>query len=99
MPLKLYGVPETISAALCSFESVERAVDTAIAVVQLGIPVARMELMDRGLIAAVNAYCGLSLKLEDTLAFELHGSPTGLSEQVETFIAEHGGKDFEWANA
>ncbi len=56
--LRLYGIPETISAALCSFATVEQAVDTAIAVVQLGIPVARMELMDRGLIRAVNAYSG-----------------------------------------
>lgn len=100
--LRLYGIPETISAALCSFESVEQAVSAAIQVVQLGIPVARMELMDRGLIKAVNAYSNLSLKLEDTLAFEFHGSPAGVQEQVEmvsAIIEEHGGKDFEWANA
>lgn len=100
--LRLYGIPETISAALCSFESVEQAVATAIQVVQLGIPVARMELMDRGLIKAVNAYSGLDLKIEDTLAFEFHGSPAGVQEQVEmvsAIVVENGGKDFEWANA
>ena len=100
--LRLYGIPETISAALCSFESVEQAVAAAIAVVQLGIPVARMELMDRGLIEAVNAYSHLSLKIQDTLAFEFHGSPAGVREQVEmvaAIVEEHGGKDFEWANA
>ncbi len=100
--VKLYGIPETISAALCSFESVEQAVKAAIAVVQLGIPVARMELMDRGLIQAVNAYSTLSLKIEDTLAFEFHGSPAGVQEQVEmvsAIVEDNGGKDFEWANA
>ncbi|MFA1627120.1 FAD-binding oxidoreductase [Rhizobium mongolense] len=100
--IRLYGIPETISAALCSFESVEQAVNAAIAVVQLGIPVARMELMDRGLIMAVNAYSNLSLKIEDTLAFEFHGSPAGVQEQVEmvaAIVADYGGKDFEWANA
>lgn len=100
--LRLYGIPETISAALCSFESVEQAVASAIQVVQLGIPVARMELMDRGLIRAVNAYSGLDLKIEDTLAFEFHGSPAGVQEQVDmvsAIVEEHGGKDFEWANA
>jgi D-lactate dehydrogenase (cytochrome) len=100
--VRLYGIPETISAALCSFENVEQAVNAAIAVVQIGIPVARMELMDRGLIIAVNAYSNLSLKIEDTLAFEFHGSPAGVQEQVEmvaAIVADHGGKDFEWANA
>jgi D-lactate dehydrogenase (cytochrome) len=100
--LRLYGIPETISAALCSFDSVESAVSAAISVVQLGIPVARMELMDRGLIAAVNAYSGTSLKLADTLAFEFHGSPASVNEQVEMvrdIVIEHGGKDFEWATS
>ncbi len=100
--LRLYGIPETISAALCSFENVEQAVAAAITVVQFGIPVARMELMDRGLIKAVNDYSGLSLKIEDTLAFEFHGSPASVQEQVEMVaaIAEaNGGRDFEWANA
>lgn len=88
--LRLYGIPETTSAALCSFENVEQAVAAAIAVVQLGIPVARMELMDRGLIEAVNAYSNLSLKIEDTLAFEFHGSPASVQEQVEMVAASSG---------
>ncbi|MEN0118175.1 MAG: FAD-linked oxidase C-terminal domain-containing protein [Agrobacterium cavarae] len=100
--LRLYGIPETISAALCSFENVKQAVGAAIQIVQLGIPIARMELMDRGLIKAVNAYSGLNMKIEDTLAFEFHGSPAGVAEQVEmvsAIVEENGGKDFEWANA
>lgn len=98
--LRLYGIPEVISAAVCSFESVEQAVDTAIMVIQLGIPVARMELMDRGLIKAVNAYSKLSLPEEDTLAFEFHGSEAGVKDQIEMVreaVAVHEGKDFAWA--
>lgn len=98
--LRLYGIPETISSAVCTFENVEQAVDTAIMVVQLGIPVARMELMDRGLIKAVNRYSGLSLVEEDTLAFEFHGSPAGVQDQiamVQDIVREHRGKDFAWA--
>ncbi|MCM2398044.1 FAD-binding protein [Rhizobium sp. S95] len=100
--VRLYGIPETISAALCSFEDVSQAVDTAIAIVQLGIPVARMELMDRGLIAAVNRYSGLDLKLEDTLAFEFHGSPASVEEQVamvRDIVRDNDGVDFEWASS
>ncbi|AGS25975.1 FAD-binding oxidoreductase [Rhizobium etli] len=100
--LRLQGVPETISAALCSFESVEQAVSAAIAIVQLAIPVARMELMDRGLIVAANAYSGLSLRIADTLAFEFHGSPAAVQEQVDLvadIVKNHGGKGFEWPNA
>ncbi|GAA5544417.1 MULTISPECIES: FAD-linked oxidase C-terminal domain-containing protein [Brucella] len=100
--LRLHGIPESISAALCSFEDVEQAVETAIAVVQLGIPVARMELMDRGLIAAVNRYSGLDLKVEDTLAFEFHGSPGSVEEQVclvQDIVKGNGGRDFEWASS
>lgn len=99
--LRLYGIPETISAALCSFDSVEQAVNAAIAVVQLGIPVARMELMDRGLIAAVNVHSGLSLAVADTLAFEFHGAPASVREQVEMvgdIVHDNGGRDFEWAS-
>lgn len=100
--LRLYGIPEVISAAVCSFASIEQAVDTAIAVIQLGIPVARMELMDRGLIKAVNAYSGLTLAEEDTLAFEFHGSPAGVREQVamvKEIVAEQQGRDFIWAES
>ncbi len=100
--LRLYGIPETISAAVCSFGTVEEAVSAAIQVVQLGIPVARMELLDRGLIKAVNAYSNLHLKIEDMLAFEFHGSPASVQEQVEmvaAIVEENGGRGFEWANA
>lgn len=98
--LRLYGIPEVISSAVCSFEDVEQAVNTAITVIQLGIPVARMELMDRGVIKAVNAYSGLTLIEEDTLAFEFHGSDVGVKDQiamVQEIVKDHQGRDFAWA--
>lgn len=100
--LRLYGIPEVISAAVCSFADVEQAVDTAIMVIQLGIPVARMELMDREVIKAVNAYSGLTLTEEDTLAFEFHGSPVGVQDQiamVREIVKDHQGRDFAWAES
>ncbi|MCR6502367.1 FAD-binding protein [Shinella sp. CPCC 101442] len=100
--LRLYGIPERIAAALCSFESVSYATAAAIAIVQLGIPVARMELMDRGLIAAVNAYSGLSLPIEDTLAFEFHGPPASVDEQIQLvkgIVEDNGAKGFEAARS
>jgi D-lactate dehydrogenase (cytochrome) len=98
--LRLHGIPETTAAALCSFPTIAQAIDTAIAVIQLGIPVARMELMDRGLIAAVNHHAGLSLKVADTLAFEFHGSPAYTREQIDqvaALAADNGGQDFDRA--
>lgn len=100
--LRLYGIPEVISAAICSFETIEQAVDTAIMVIQLGIPVARMELMDISLIKAVNAYSGLTLAEKDTLAFEFHGSSVGVQDQinmVKDIVAENHGNDFVWAES
>ncbi len=98
--LRLHGLPSQISAALCSFPDVVQAVEAAMAIVQHGIPVARMELMDRGLIAAVNRHAGLDLPLRDMLAFEFHGSPASVAEQVELaggIVREFGGEDFAWA--
>lgn len=100
--LRLYGIPETVSAALCTFADVDSAVNSAIAIVQLGIPVARMELMDRGLIKAVNAYSSLDLPIKDTLAFEFHGSPASVEEQValvRDIVTENGADDFEAATS
>ncbi len=100
--LRLHGLPSSVSAALCSFPDVVQAVEAAIAVIQMGIPVARMELMDRGLIEAVNRHSGLSLKIRDALAFEFHGSPEGVAEQVALvgeIVKDCGGEDFEWASS
>ncbi len=98
--LRLHGIPRAILAAVCGFPDVESAVSAATLVTQYGIPIARMELMDRGLIAMVNARAGLSLPVADTLAFEFHGSEAGVAEQaadVAEIVAELGGAGFETA--
>ncbi|MEI8397368.1 MAG: FAD-linked oxidase C-terminal domain-containing protein [Rhodospirillaceae bacterium] len=98
--LRLYGIPEAISVAVCSFKSVADAVSTVIATIQLGIPIARMELLDARAIAAVNAYSKLDLSETPTLFLEFHGSDAAVAEQSKavSFIAgEFHGSDFQWA--
>ncbi len=98
--LRLHGVPEAISAAVCSFESLEGAVNAVIATIQCGIPVARIELLDEVQMDAVNRYSGLEYPAQPTLFFEFHGSETGVREQAEAvgeLAAEMGGGDFQWA--
>jgi len=98
--LRLFGIPQAISSAVCAFPDVESAVSAATMVTQFGIPVARMELMDRGLILAVNAHGGLNLPVADTLAFEFHGSDASVREQAEVvagIVEDFGGAGFEAA--
>ncbi len=98
--LRLYGIPEAISAAVCAFPNIEGAVDTVILTIQNGVPVARIELLDECQMAAINKYSKLDHKVSPTLFFEFHGSPAGVAEQAETVKAiasEHGGDDFRWA--
>jgi len=98
--LKLYPLPEAVSAAVCSFPSIEAAVRTTIQIIQLGIPIARVELIDANTVRMVNAYAKLSLLEAPMLLMEFHGSPTGVQEQAESvqaIAAEHGGQAFAWA--
>jgi D-lactate dehydrogenase (cytochrome) len=98
--LRLYPIPEAISAAICSFPSIEAAVRTTIQVIQLGVPIARVELIDQNSVRMVNAHSKLALREEPMLLMEFHGSPAGVKEQAETvqeIAAEFGGKAFEWA--
>lgn len=91
--LKLQGIPEAISSARCSFPSVDAACQTVMAVIQYGIPVARIELLDALSVKAVNAYSKLELPEEPLLLLEFHGSDAGVAEQSENFgliAAEHG---------
>lgn len=99
--LRLYGIPENISAAVCPFPGLEEAVNTVIAIIQCGIPVARMELLDDRQMYAVNQYSKLDYPVAPTLFFEFHGSPSSVEEQVDLVknIAEDfGGTDFQWAS-
>jgi len=98
--LKLYPLPEAISAAVCSFPSIAAAVHTVIQIIQLGVPIARCELIDAGTVRMVNAHSKLGLREEHMLLMEFHGSPASVREQAETvqeLAAEHGGNAFEWA--
>jgi D-lactate dehydrogenase (cytochrome) len=98
--LRLYPIPEAISAAICSFPSIAAAVHTVIQVIQLGVPIARVELIDVNTVRMVNAYAKLNLREEPMLLMEFHGSPDGVKEQAQTvqeIASEHGGKAFEWA--
>jgi D-lactate dehydrogenase (cytochrome) len=98
--VRLYGIPEAISAAVCAFPTIEAAVDTVIQTIQSGVPVARIELLDEAQIDAINKYSKLDHKVAPTLFFEFHGSNAGVGEQVETvkgLADEHGGEDFRWA--
>jgi len=98
--VRLYGIPEAISAAVCAFPTIDAAVDTVILTIQSGVPVARIELLDEAQIDAINKYSKLDHRVAPTLFFEFHGSAAGVAEQVETvkaLAAEHGGDDFRWA--
>lgn len=98
--LRLYPLPEAISAAVCSFPSIEAAVRTTIQIIQMGIPIARVELIDINTVRMVNAYSKLGLEEAPMLLMEFHGSPAGVKEQaelVQEIASEHGGTSFDWA--
>ena len=99
--LRIYPLPEAVSAAICSFPSIEAAVRTTIQTIQLGVPIARVELIDHHTVRMVNTYARLSLREEPLLLMEFHGSPAGVKEQAETvqdIASELGGTAFEWAD-
>ena len=98
--LRLYPQPEAISAATCSFPSVEAAVRTTIATIQMGVPIARCELLDALTVKAVNARNALGLPELPLLLFEFHGSESSVKEQaeaVQSIAREHGAQGFQWA--
>jgi D-lactate dehydrogenase (cytochrome) len=99
LTLKLSGIPEAISGGVCPFPSVEAACNAAIATIQSGIPVARIELLDELQVKATNLYSKLALPEVPLLFLEFHGSPAGVAEQSERFgeiAADLGGGPFEW---
>ncbi len=97
--LKLQGIPEAMSSARCSFETIDAACQAVMMTIQYGIPVARIELLDSLAVKAANDYSKLDLPEHHLLLLEFHGSETGVAEQAEMFghIAEEvGGTGFEW---
>jgi D-lactate dehydrogenase (cytochrome) len=98
--LRLYPQPEAIAAAICSFPSVEAAVATTIATIQMGVPIARCELLDALTVKAVNLRDRLGLPEQPLLLFEFHGTAASVEEQtaaVQEIAHDHGGRDFQWA--
>ncbi|MGF6094132.1 FAD-binding oxidoreductase [Pseudomonas sp. 18175] len=98
--LKLHPQPEAISAAVCSFPSVASAVQTVIETIQMGVAVARAELVDTLAIQALNRYAKLTLREAPTLFLEFHGSAASVAEQVgivEELASANEGQGFEWA--
>ena len=98
--LKLYPLPEAVSAAVCHFPSIDAAVRATIQIIQMGVPIARCELLDAHAIRAVNARSQLGLREAPMLLMEFHGSPAGVKEQAETVqdvAREFGGDQFDWA--
>src|SRR5690606_20861487 len=99
LTLRLHGIPEAMSSAVCPFPSVDAACQATIAVIQMGIPVARIELMDELQVKACNAYSKLGLVETPTLFLEFHGSEAGVAEQAERFgeiAGEFGGGPSVW---
>jgi D-lactate dehydrogenase (cytochrome) len=102
LTLKLHRVPQAVAAGICPFPSVDAACGAAVATIQAGIPVARMEFLDEVQVRACNLGTGLSLKETPTLFLEFHGTPTRVSEDAKSFdevAGEFGGVGFEWATA
>jgi D-lactate dehydrogenase (cytochrome) len=98
--VRLYGIPERILAAVCPFATLEGACNAVIQSIQLGLGVARMELLDPPQIKAVNIHAKLGLEEKPTLFLEFHGTEVGARDQVEQFkaIAEsEGAIRFDWA--
>jgi D-lactate dehydrogenase (cytochrome) len=98
--LRIYPLPEAISAATCTFPSIDAAVRTTIQIIQMGIPIARCELLDAHAVRAVNRHDKLTLTEAPMLLMEFHGSAASVAEQaatVQEIAAEFGGAGFEWA--
>ncbi|MEO4000116.1 FAD-linked oxidase C-terminal domain-containing protein [Mesorhizobium sp. CAU 1732] len=97
--LKLYGIPQAISGGVCPFPSVEAACNAVIMTIQMGVPVARIELINSLGMRGINNYSKLGFAETPCLFVEFHGTDEGVREQAETFgeiAAEHGGGPFSW---
>jgi D-lactate dehydrogenase (cytochrome) len=97
--LRLYGIPEEISAAVVSFPDIESAVNSVILTIQSGVPIARIELLDDVQMDAINKHSGLDYPVQPTLFMEFHGTAAGVREQAEMvgeISREFGSGEFNW---
>ena len=97
--LRLYGIPEAVTTAVCSFEDVGQAINTVIATIQTGVPMARIEFLDDIQMQAMVDYSDLDLPVRQTLIFEFHGTQSAIAEQVETvkdLASDFGTPVFRW---
>ena len=102
LQLRLFGVPETIAAAVCAFDTLAGAIDAVVTIMQMGVPLARIELLDAEMMRACIGYSRLvGMAAMPTLFLEFHGAPAGVAEQVQQvaeIAAHHGGSDLRWAH-
>ncbi|MDR0478992.1 MAG: FAD-binding protein [Burkholderiaceae bacterium] len=99
--LRIHPLPEAVSAAICYFPAIADAVQTVIQTIQLGVPIARVELIHAGTVGMINRHAKLHLRQGHMLLMEFHGSPASVKEQaetVQTIASEHHGEAFEWAD-
>ena len=99
--LKLYPLPEAVMAATCAFSSLADAVNTTIQIIQLGVPIARCELLDGNTVRMVNQHSKLGLAEGPMMLMEFHGSPAGVQEQIATvqeIVKDNHGHEFQWAD-
>ena len=99
--LKLYPLPEAVMAATCAFSSLADAVNTTIQIIQLGVPIARCELLDGNTVRMVNQHSKLDLTEGPMMLMEFHDSPAGVQEQIATvqeIVSDNHGHGFEWAD-
>ena len=100
LTVRLFPIPESITSAVCTFPSVQAAVECVIGLIQLAVPLARIEFLDAAAIDAVNRYSSLDNALAPTLFLEFHGSEAEVAAQVATVreaIADHGAGELHWA--
>lgn len=95
--LRLQGIPEAMSAAICHFDTLDQAVKSVVQVIQCGIPIARIELIDELQMELINRYSDLDYPLKPTLFMEFHGSGSSVREQAEMVQDITNGRDFQWA--
>lgn len=101
LTVRLHGHPEAVTAAVCSFAEMDDAVQATIQMIQMGVPLARIEFLDAPSVQAVNAYSQLEYRETPALFFEFHGSEAGTAADaavVEEIAADCGGRDFQWAS-